>query len=179
MSIHKIKVLDKEFVPMLSQAEIEKRISAIAEQINKDYEGKDLLIVPILNGAVLFASELMKRINIPCQFSFVKISTYHKTTSTGKFSQQIGLTESVEGKHILVVEDIVDTGFTMGQFIHFLSDSNPKSVEICTLLHKKKEENSSIKVKYSGFVIEDKFVVGYGLDYDGFGRNIPEIYVLG
>jgi hypoxanthine phosphoribosyltransferase len=178
MSLNKIKILDKEFVPMISKADLEHRIEEIAKQISVDYAGKDLLIVPILNGSALFAAELMKRITIPCKFSFVKISTYHKTASTGKFSQQIGLTEEIDGKHILVIEDIVDTGFTMGQFIHFLRDNNPASAEICTLLHKPKPSNSSVSIKYTGFSIEDKFVVGFGLDYDGYGRNLPEVYVL-
>lgn len=173
-----MKIKDKEFEIFISEDEINFRIKQIADKINEDYAGKELLIIPVLNGAVLFASELMKKITIPCQFSFVKISTYFKTESTGNFNQLFGITEDIKDKHLLIIEDIVDTGFTMGNLITNLKEQQPASIGICTLLLKKKASNSSIKVNYTGFEIEDKFVVGYGLDYDGYGRNLSAIYVL-
>src|ERR1700748_131346 len=174
-----IQVHDKSFVPYLSAAEIAAKIEGLAAQINKDYEGKRPLIIAVLNGSFIFASDLFRRLTIEAEISFIKLASYKGTTSTGNVITAIGLEESLHHRHVILLEDIIDTGKTLHEFIPQLEHQSPASIEIAALLTKPDALKFPVHPKYSGFEIPNKFVVGYGLDYDGLGRNIPEIYQLG
>jgi len=174
--MHQIRVHDKTFVPYLSANEIQTRISALAEQISGDYAGKEPLFIGILNGSFIFAADLFKRISIPASISFIKLVSYKGTSSTGTVITSIGLEEDLSHKDIIIVEDIVDTGKTLTEFLPSLAKQNPNSIRICTLLHKPEAQRFPLDVDYVGFSIPNKFVVGYGLDYDGLGRNYDAIY---
>ncbi|MCF0065520.1 hypoxanthine phosphoribosyltransferase [Dyadobacter chenwenxiniae] len=173
-----INILDKKFVPLISREVIENRIAAIASEITNDYEGRCPLFIVVLNGAFLFASELVKRIPLSCEITFIKLASYSKTQSTGSVREIIGLNDDISGREIIIIEDIVDTGLTMAQLIRQINDHAPASVAIASLLHKPEALQTPIYIRYTGFNIENKFVVGYGLDYDGIGRNLDAIYVL-
>jgi hypoxanthine phosphoribosyltransferase len=173
-----IRVLDKTFVPYLSASEIQQRIVELATQINKDYKGKSPIFIGILNGSFMFASDLYKYIDLASNISFIKLVSYKGTSSSGTVITAIGLEEDLQGKDIILIEDIVDTGKTMSEFIPSLQKQNPTSIVICSLLQKPDALQFPIEVKYVGFNIPNKFVVGYGLDYDGFGRNSEEIFQL-
>jgi hypoxanthine phosphoribosyltransferase len=173
-----IQVLDKTFVPYLSEQEIQDRINQLAIQINADYEGKNPLFIGILNGSFMFASDLYKNITTPSTISFIKLASYKGTTSTGTVIKSIGLEENLQDKDIIIIEDIVDTGKTMSAFIPSLQQLQPASIRICTLLHKPDALQFPLSLDYVGFNIPDKFVVGYGLDYDGYGRNSREIFQI-
>jgi hypoxanthine phosphoribosyltransferase len=173
-----IQIKDLTFAPYISESELLKAIDNIAQKINTDYKGKEVLFVGVLNGVFMFSSDLLKRIDLKCQISFVKLSSYDGTQSTEKVKELFGLTESVEGKHVILVEDIVDTGLTIDGLYNDLIKQNPASLEICTLLFKPDKYTKSIPIKYAALSIPSAFVVGYGLDYDGYGRNIPCIYQL-
>lgn len=173
------KVLDKEFVPFIGKEEIAKRNRELGEQITKDYEGKDVLMISVLNGSFMFTSDLAKEIELPIDLSFVKYASYEGTESTGKVKQLIGFNEAdVRGKHIIIVEDIVDTGRTMQALLKDLEVMEPASVKVVSLLFKPEALKIPLEIDYVGFEIDPRFVVGYGLDYNHFGRNIPEILVL-
>ena len=173
-----IQVLDKTFVPYLSEQEIQDRIDQLAIQISADYEGKNPLFIGILNGSFMFASDLFKNITTPSTISFIKLASYKGTTSTGTVITSIGLEENLQDKDIIIIEDIVDTGKTMSAFIPSLQQLQPASIRICTLLHKPDALQFPLSLDYVGFNIPDKFVVGYGLDYDGYGRNSREIFQI-
>jgi len=173
-----INVLDKTFVPLISREDIENRITEIAETITNDYKGRCPLFIVVLNGAFLFASELVKRVPLTCEICFIRLASYSKTGSTGTVREIIGIDGNIEGRDIIVIEDIVDTGLTMSQLVNQLQNMSPASIEIATLLHKPEALKTPVNMKYVGFNIEDKFVVGYGLDYDGIGRNLDSLYVL-
>ncbi|MBK8684747.1 MAG: hypoxanthine phosphoribosyltransferase [Bacteroidetes bacterium] len=173
-----IQVLDKKFIPYISEQDIQKRIEVMAEQISQDYAGKELLCLGILNGSFIFAADLFKRIHIPASISFIKLASYKGTSSTGTVITAIGLEEDLNGKEVLIIEDIVDTGKTLTAFLPALLKQNPNTVKICTLLQKPEALQYPLEVDYVGFSIPNKFVVGYGLDYDGYGRNYPEIYQI-
>ena len=173
-----IKVHDKEFIPYLSSFEIEKQIQRVADEINKDYEDKKPLFIAILNGAFVFAADLFKHLTIEAEICFIKLASYKGVKSTGKVITAIGLDVDLYGRDIIIVEDIVDTGKTLSQFLPQLEHHHPASLKVASLLHKPSATVHSIKIDYLGFTIPDKFVVGYGLDYDGLGRNIKEIYQL-
>lgn len=173
-----MQVLDKKFIPFLSAEKIAQRITALAEEINKDYLGKNPIFIGILNGSFMFAADLYKHITIPSTISFIKLVSYKGTTSTGNVITAIGLEEDLTDKDVILIEDIVDTGKTMSEFIQTLHKQSPASIKICTLLHKPDALQHPLDLHYVGFDIPNKFVVGYGLDYDGFGRNNPEIFQL-
>lgn len=173
-----IKVKDKEFISYLSNDSIQDRIGKIATIIDAEYDGKDLLFIGVLNGAFMFASDLLQKISCSCQITFVKMASYQGTTSTGTVKELLGLRESIEGKHVIILEDIVDTGLTMSKAIKDLSKQKPASLEIATLLFKPESLKEQLELKFVGFEIPNKFVVGYGLDYDGYGRNLQDIYQL-
>ena len=173
-----ITILDKNFTPFISRETIENRITEIAKQINTDYEGRCPLFIVVLNGAFLFATELVKNIPLSCEITFVRLSSYAQTESTGKVRQIIGLEEKIAERDVIIIEDIVDTGLTMTQLLAQIEDLKPRSIEIATLLHKPEALKKPVKMRYIGFEIENKFVVGYGLDYDGLGRNLNALYVL-
>lgn len=173
-----IQVNDKEFVPYLSESEIQNRVLELAKKISEDYEGKDPLFLGILNGSFIFAADLFKRITVPASISFIKLVSYKGTSSTGTVITSIGLEEGLKDRDIIIVEDIVDTGKTLTEFLPTLSTQNPLSIKICTLLQKPDALQYPLDVDYVGFSIPNKFVVGYGLDYDSYGRNLPEIYQI-
>ena len=173
-----IKVHDKEFIPYLSSSDIEKQVQRVADEINRDYAGKKPLFIAILNGAFVFAADLFKHITIEAEICFIKIASYKGVKSTGKVVTAIGLDVDLYGRDIIIVEDIVYTGKTLSQFLPQLEHHHPTSLKVASLLHKPSATVHSIKIDYLGFTIPDKFVVGYGLDYDGLGRNIKEIYQL-
>jgi hypoxanthine phosphoribosyltransferase len=173
-----IKVHDKEFVPYITEHEIEEQIKRVAAEINKDYEGKKPLFIAILNGAFIFAADLFKKINVEAEICFIKLASYKGVKSTGKVITAIGLDAELYGRDVIIVEDIVDTGKTLSQFLPQLEHQHPASLKIASLLHKPAAMVHPIKIDYLGFTIPNKFVLGYGLDYDGLGRNIKEIYQL-
>ncbi len=173
-----IRVHDKTFEPYLTAGQIDEAIQKLADQINKDYGGKKPLFISVLNGSFMFASDLFKKLTIESEICFIKLASYRGTKSTGHVITAIGLDIDLIHRHVIVIEDIVDTGKTLDQFLPQLQYQQPSSLKICALLHKPAATVYPIQIDYLGFTIPDKFVVGYGLDYDGLGRNIPEIYKL-
>lgn len=173
-----IQVLDKTFVPYLSEAEIQTKITELAAQLNKDYAGKRPLFLSILNGSFLFTADLFKQISIEAEVSFIKLASYKGTSSTGNVITAIGLDTNVKDRHIIILEDIIDTGKTLHHYLPQLDGMQPASVKIAVLLDKKEALQYPVKIDYACFEIPNKFVVGYGLDYDGLGRNSKDIYQL-
>ncbi|MCQ2075234.1 MAG: hypoxanthine phosphoribosyltransferase [Bacteroidaceae bacterium] len=175
-----IQVSDKKFSLSMSEKEILTQVKRVASEINRDYEGKDPLFLGMLNGAFMFAADLMKEVNVPCRISFVKFSSYQGTETTGNVQEVIGLKESIKGRHVIIVEDIVDTGFTMQKTLATLEKSEPASLKVCALLCKpsKLQVDLGDALKYVALNIPDDFIVGYGLDYDGYGRNFRDIYTI-
>ena len=173
-----IKVHDKTFEIYLSEEIILKRVKEIAAVINKDYAGKRPLFIAILNGSFMFASDLFKQLNIEAELCFIKLASYKGMKSTGNVITSIGLEVDLFNKEVIIVEDIVDTGKTLHNFLPKLLHQQPASLKIATLLHKPEATEYPLQLDYVGFEIPNKFVVGYGLDYDGLGRNLKEIYQL-
>ena len=173
-----IQVKDREFEVFLKEEEIQKEIKRVAAEINRDYVGKEPLFLCVLNGSFMFAADLLKDVNIPCNVSFVKVSSYQGTDTTGKVKELMGLQEDVEGRHIIIVEDIVDTGYTMRDVLDSLAEKKAASVQVCALLCKPDKLKVDINLKYLAMNIPNGFIVGYGLDYDGFGRNSRDIYKI-
>jgi hypoxanthine phosphoribosyltransferase len=173
-----IKVHDKEFVPYLTSKEIEEQVARVAAEINRDYKDKKPLFIAILNGAFIFAADLFKQIDVEAEIAFIKLASYKGVKSTGKVITAIGLDVELFGRDVIILEDIVDTGKTLSQFLPQLDHHHPSSLKIAALLHKPDAMVHPIKIDYLGFTIPNKFVLGYGLDYDGLGRNIKEIYQL-
>jgi hypoxanthine phosphoribosyltransferase len=170
-------IKDLKFKKFITNARIQKTVEALAQRINEDYKGKTPVLLPILNGSFIFASDLIKCLEIDCRVSFVKVSSYTGTLSSGQLKTLIGHDESVFGQDILIVEDIVDTGQTLQRIMVDLGALGAKSVETVSLLRKKPAREKEIDVKYVGFDIDDEFVLGYGLDYDGLGRNYKDLYM--
>lgn len=173
-----VKILDKTFKIFIPEAEIQKRVKAVAERINQDMAGKNPLLLAVLNGSFMFAADLMRQITIPSEISFVKLASYQGTTSTGKIKEVIGLNEDLTGRTVIIVEDIVDTGYTMKQMIESLGTRHPAAVHVCSLLVKPGKLQVPLHIEYAAMEIPNDFIVGYGLDYDQQGRNLRDIYVL-
>ena len=173
-----IKVRDKSFETYLSEETIQDRIKELAVQINADYAGKRPFFIAILNGSFMFAADLFKHLTIDAEICFIKLASYKGTKSTGNVVTSIGLDDDIFGKEVIIVEDIVDTGKTLHDFLPKLVHQQPKSLKIASLLHKSDATAYPLTLDYVGFTIPDKFVLGYGLDYDGLGRNLKEIYQL-
>ncbi|MBR3942488.1 MAG: hypoxanthine phosphoribosyltransferase [Clostridia bacterium] len=164
---------------LLTEQEIQSKVSELGEKISKDYAGKDLLLVVILKGSVIFGADLMRAISIPVEIDFLSVSSYGKgAVSSGVVTIKKDLNESIEGKHILIIEDILDSGNTLFHLSKMLNERNPASMEICTLLNKPDRREAKVNPKYSGYSIPDEFVVGYGLDYAEKFRNLPYIGIL-
>jgi len=176
MSIVKIK--DKTFETSIPEAVIKEHVKAVADRINHDMADKNPLFLAVLNGSFVFAADLMRMITIPCEISFVKLASYEGTVSTGKITEVIGVNENLSGRTVIIVEDIVDTGLTMQKMIQTLGTRNPKSIHICTLFVKPGNLQVDLDINYAAFSIPNDFIVGYGLDYDQQGRNLPDIYTL-
>ena len=175
---NEIQLGDKVFVPYLDSRKIADAVANVAVQINKDYAGKNPLFLVVLNGAFLFAADLLRSIETGCEVSFVKFSSYHGTESSGKVKELIGLNEDLNGRDVIIVEDIVDTGTTIVQMMKDLESRHPGSVRIAALLFKPEAYKKDIRIDYVGIEIPNAFIVGYGLDYNGLGRNLSEIYVI-
>lgn len=171
-----LKVHDKTFEVYLSELLIQKRVNEIAEMINKDFSGRRPLFIAILNGSFMFAADLFKHLTIESELCFIKLASYKGMKSSGNVVTSIGLDDDIFGKDVIIVEDIVDTGKTLHEFLPKLLHQQPRSLKIASLLHKSEATSFPIKLDYVGFEIPNKFVVGYGLDYDGLGRNLKEIY---
>ena len=173
-----IHVLDKSFVPFISSDTIHQKVKDLAAQLKKDYEGKKPLFIAILNGSFIFASDLFKQLDFEAEICFIKLASYKGTKSTGHVITSIGLDTDINQRHIIILEDIIDTGKTLHNFLPQIYNQQPASLKIAVLLHKPDATVFEVKIDYCCFSIPDKFVVGYGLDYDGFGRNLPEIFQL-
>lgn len=176
--MNEIKLNDKTFRLSMPEAEILKHVKAVADKINSDYAGRRPLFLAVLNGSFMFASDLMKMMNLECEISFVKFSSYQGTTSTGTVREVIGVNQDLTGRDIIIVEDIVESGKTMVQMLETLKKNNPASVKICSLFFKPTKLEVDLKVDYPAIVIPDDFIVGYGLDYDQLGRNLKDIYTI-
>lgn len=173
-----LTILDKTFVPFLSQQDIQNKIVELGQTINKDYQNKKPLFLAILNGSFMFAADLFKTVTVESEICFIKLASYKGTQSTGHIITSIGLDSNVTNRDIIILEDIVDTGKTLFTFLPQLVNQQPSSIKIATLLHKPDATIYDVKVDYCCFRIPNKFVVGYGLDYDGYGRNTKEIFQL-
>lgn len=173
-----VRLHDKQFKTSITAAEIDAAVSAMAAKINKDLNGKNPLFIIVLNGAFMFASDLLKKINIDCEITFVKLSSYVGTRSSHMVREVIGLDKPLSDRHVVVVEDIIDTGITMHDTLPKLKNLEASEVQIATLLFKPKAFQKDFKIDYIGMEIPNDFIVGYGLDYDGLGRNLPDIYKI-
>ena len=173
-----VKIKDKSFRVSIPEAEIKERVKALAEQMSKDLEGKNPIFLGVLNGSFIFAADLMREMTVPCEISFVKLASYQGTTSTGKVKEVFGINENLSGRTVVIVEDIVESGQTMKQMIESLGTRNPESVRICTLFVKPEKLKEDLNLDYVAFLIPDDFIVGYGLDYDGLGRELKDVYTI-
>lgn len=176
--MNKVTLKDKTFRVNIPGSEINKAIAEVAHRINVELKDKKPLFLAVLNGSFMFASDLMKKITIDCEISFVKVSSYHGTSTTGSVKQLLGLNEDIKGRTVVVIEDIVDTGLTIEAVVHQLQEMGAGEIKIATLLYKPEAYRKRIELDYVAIVVPNDFLVGYGLDYDGLGRNLPDIYVL-
>ena len=173
-----IRILDRKFSELITEKAIQKRIEELARRLNSDLAGKDVVFLGILNGAFLFAADLFRRIDLQARISFVKLASYEGTSSSGTIKELIGWNEDIKSKTIVVIEDIVDTGNTLERIVDELVIRKVSEVRIATMLYKPEAYKKDIPLDYVGFEIPNDFVVGYGLDYDGFGRNLTSVYTL-
>lgn len=174
----RVFVHGKSFVPYLEQHTIAERLQALAAQIDRDYDGKNPLFLAVLNGAFMFASDLLKNIHIDCEISFVKLASYSGMQSSGQVTSLIGLSESLKDRHVVVLEDIIDTGNTMVKLLPAIEALAPATVRVCSFLLKRDALLHPIEPDYVAFEVPELFFLGYGLDYDGRGRNLPALYCL-
>ena len=175
----RVTLLDKTFEVMISEEQIDKAVSSVAEQINADYADRETpLFLGVLNGSFMFMSDLMKKVEFNCELSFVKLASYIGISTTGKVQELIGLKNNIEGRHVIVVEDIVDTGESIEHLMRSLEGHRPASVEVVTLFYKPASYSKQIPIKYRAMEIGNEFIVGYGLDYDQLGRNLKDVYVV-
>lgn len=173
-----IQILDKKFIEYLTEEAIQQRIDELATKVNTELAGKEVVFLGILNGAFLFAADLFRRIDFPARISFVKLASYQGTSSSGSIKELIGWNEDINNKTIVVLEDIVDTGNTLERIVDELVIRKAAEIRIASLLYKPEAYTKKIPLHYIGFEIPNNFVVGFGLDYDGFGRNLPSVYTL-
>ena len=173
-----VELKDKTFKPFMSAAEIAQINKELAEKINTDFEDKEVLFIAILNGAFVFAADLMRNITIKNTISFVKVASYEGLSSSGTVKKIIGLMDSLANRHVIIIEDIIDTGNTLDKLLPTLKAENPASLSLCTLLFKPEAFKATFDITYIGKPIPNKFIVGYGLDYDGYGRNLSDIYQI-
>ncbi len=173
-----LKLNGKSFTPYLTAAQIATQVNRLAAEISNDYESQRPLFIAILNGSFMFASDLFKALTIECEICFIKLASYKGTKSTGQVITSIGLDATLTNRHVIVLEDIVDTGKTLSEFLPQLANQQPTSLKIVSLLHKPDALVYQLKIDYLGFNVPDKFLLGYGLDYDGYGRNLKEIYTI-
>lgn len=173
-----IDIKDKTFETLIPEEEILRRVKVVADKISNDLKGKNPLLLGVLNGSFIFAADLMRMLTIESEISFVKMSSYEGTESTGNVKKLVGLNENIEGRTVVIVEDIVDSGLTMERMLEYLKDFKPAEIRICTLLLKPENLRRKLDIDYVAMEIPNDFIVGYGLDYDGLGRNLRDIYVV-
>lgn len=173
-----VQLHDLMFVTLFSEKQVQERVRELGAEITEQYKGKTPLFISILSGAFVFAADLMRAFDADCEVGFVKLSSYAGTQSSGSVQTVMGLEKDLSGRHLIIVEDIVDTGRTLHFFIEHLRRQNPASICTVAFLRKPDAAEFPVAVDYVGFDIENRFVVGYGLDYDGLGRNLPGIYQL-
>lgn len=173
-----MRVRDKNFKPYMSGKEIADIVANVAKQLNKDLRDKDPLFLGVLNGSFIFASDLLRAIDFDAQISFIKMSSYSGTSTTGTVKQLIGINEDLTGRTVVIVEDIVETGISMEKLLALLREKNPADIKICTLFFKPGKFQKDFKIDYIGKSIGDDYIVGYGFDYNGYGRNLGQIYVI-
>jgi hypoxanthine phosphoribosyltransferase len=174
--MQRVKILDKEFEISIGAIEIQDRVKAMADQINNELKDEDVIFLGILNGSFMFASDLFKRINFDCQITFLKVASYQGTMTTGIVKRLIGINEDIKGKTVVILEDIVDSGHTLDNIIRQLIGYEPETIKIATFLFKPEAYQKKIPIDYIGMEIPNDFIVGYGLDYNGYGRNLEDIY---
>jgi len=172
----KVQVRELFFEKFIGRDEIDAAVQKVADGINRDYAGKNPLLLAILNGSFIFASDLMRKITIPCEISFVKFASYEGTLTTSKVKELIGVGEELEGRHVIVVEDIVDTGITVHKLLQDIRKKNPLEVKLACFCFKREAFEKDFSIDYLGMEVPNFFIVGYGLDYNGYGRNLPDIY---
>ncbi len=173
-----VELKDKQFKPFIPASEIAEINKELGDRINKDFAGKEVLFLAILNGSFMFAADLMREIKVKNTISFVKVASYEGMSSSGTVKKLIGLMDSLENRHVIIIEDIIDTGNTLDKLLPTLEAENPASLSLCTLLYKPESFKASFDIDYVGKTIDPKFIVGYGLDYDGYGRNLADIYQI-
>ncbi len=171
-----MRIKDREFSTFIGEAEIASIVERVAAEVNRDYEGRNLVVCPILTGAFIFASDLVRRLTVPCEVSFVRYTSYSGMSSTGTVNCSLPFPKDVEGRDVLIVEDVVDSGLSMGHLLKEVAKMNPKSVRICTLFFKPAVFKGDYNVDYVGKEIGNEFIVGYGMDYDEQGRCLPEVF---
>ena len=176
--MNSIKINDRSFRVSITETEIKNRIKSLAADISADMEGKNPLFLAVLNGAFIFAADLMREMTIPCEISFVKLASYQGTTSTGKIKEVFGINEDLTNRTVIIVEDIVESGLTIRQMIDSLGTRNPASVHVCTAFFKPEKLKENLKIDYAAFEIPNDFILGYGLDYDQQGRGLKDLYTL-
>ena len=177
-SMGQITVKDKTFEVSINETTIKQRVREVAQQMSRDLEGKNPLFLAVLNGAFIFAADLMREMTIPCEISFVKLASYQGTTSTGSIKEVIGINEDLSGRTVVIVEDIVESGLTIKRMMEQLGTRNPASVQVCTLFFKPEKLKEDLKLDYVAFSIPNDFILGYGLDYDQQGRQLKDVYTL-
>lgn len=173
-----IQVKDKTFAVSIPQEKIISEVKRVAGEISRDYAGREPVFLAVLNGSFVFAADLLREISLPCEISFVRLASYQGVSTTGEIREIMGLNIDITGRPVVIVEDIVDTGLTMAHMLETLKKHNPSSVDICTLLLKPGKLQVDLDIRYCCMQIPNDFIVGYGLDYDGFGRNTKDIYTL-
>ena len=173
-----MKLHDLEFELYLKSDKIQEKVIELAKRINKDYKNISPLFVPILNGSFMFAGDLLKHIKLDCLLSFIKVASYSELESSGNLKQLIGVNEKIFGRDIIIIEDIIDSGKTMTELLEKFLELGPNSLEVVSLFRKEKARQYDMNIKYVGFEIPNDFIVGYGLDYNGYGRNLKDIYKL-
>lgn len=173
-----IQIKDKRFKTFIPEEQIMKEVARVADEINRDLSGTNPLFISVLNGSFMFTADLMKHLTMPCEVSFVKLASYEGTSSTGKVKELVGLGDDITGRTVVIVEDIVDTGLTMKQLVETLRACGPKDIKIATLLVKPDKLKVELDINYVAMNIPNDFIVGYGLDYDGLGRNYRDIYTV-
>ncbi|OFZ61084.1 MAG: hypoxanthine phosphoribosyltransferase [Bacteroidetes bacterium RIFCSPHIGHO2_02_FULL_44_7] len=173
-----IQVLDKTFEVYIDQERIAAEVRALAARINSDYSDQEVIFIAVLNGSFMFASDLMKNISLAAEITFIKVSSYHGTETTGRVDELIGLNSDLKNKHVIILEDIIDTGITIEKIRWLLTDQSPASVKVCSLLFKPDAFQGDLPPDYVGFSIPNAFVIGYGLDYNEKGRNLDAIYQI-
>ena len=174
----RVKIKDKTFETSMTEAEIKQRVKELAQQMSRDLEGKNPLFLAVLNGAFIFAADLMREMTIPCEISFVKLASYQGTTSTGTIHEVIGINEDLMGRTVVIVEDIVESGLTIKRMMEQIGTRHPASVQVCTLFFKPEKLKEDLTLDYVALSIPNDFILGYGLDYDQQGRGLKDLYTL-